>query len=430
MNNPRPSERTPVLRPRSLTRPIAPAGLLLVAACAFSAVSAVSAADWAGWLGPNHDGVSPETGVFTGGPFELEVAWRKPLGLGYSGIAVADGLAITVYGDGESDWVVAYSAADGDERWRYRIGRMFPKTGNADGGQNGMPIVDGGAVYHLANQGKLFALNLEDGSELWSLSITETLGARAPKFGHATLPLPVGDLLFVQTGGDEGRALTAFDRKTGEVRWSTQDDGIGYGSPIVTELAGRRVILAVTNRRLLGLDPVSGDVVWSKEYDLVIGDGSATPVLLGGDRFFILGDNESGAFRVSKRKKKRFEVEEVWRSNSFKRTLATPVLRDGHLYGYDGTFLTCVNADTGETVWKAREAASKGLILVDGQLVLFDNDGALVIVAATPKGFSETARLPLSDEGSYTYPSFSDGKIFVRNLKEIVVVAVRHPTAE
>src|SRR5262245_15119233 len=50
------------------------------------------AADWPQWLGPNRDGVWPETGIMRelpkGGP---KVLWRTPISAGYSGPAVAGG---------------------------------------------------------------------------------------------------------------------------------------------------------------------------------------------------------------------------------------------------------------------------------------------------------------------------------------------------
>ncbi len=48
--------------------------------------------DWPQWLGPERDGVWRETGIVDQFPQDgLEVKWRKRVGLGYSGPAVADG---------------------------------------------------------------------------------------------------------------------------------------------------------------------------------------------------------------------------------------------------------------------------------------------------------------------------------------------------
>jgi enterochelin esterase-like enzyme len=230
--------------------------------------------------------------------------------------------------------------------------------------------------------------------------------------------------LFLQSGGTEGRSLAGFDKRTGELLWSTGDDAVGYQSPIPATLAGQRQIVAVTNNRMLGLVPASGDVLWSLE---LAGedaqDGYATPVLLGDDRFLLTGQQESKAYGVRTAEGK-YEVEEVWSSSDLKQSLATPVLYEGNLYGFSGEFLTCVDASNGEKVWKSRPPGGRGLILVDGHLVVFANDGAVVVIEASAEGYREKARVKVSDAGSYTYPSFADGLFFVRNTTDFAAVAV------
>jgi len=134
---------------------------------------------------------------------------------------VVDGIAVTMFGDGETDWLIAIRAENGEELWRYRVDKTFPKVGNSDGGQLSTPVIHGAAVFGLGAAGQLFAVDLASGAERWALRIDENLGARPPTFGFTTTPLVVGDLLFVQTGGSDGRSLTAVDRKTGARRWST-----------------------------------------------------------------------------------------------------------------------------------------------------------------------------------------------------------------
>src|SRR5438128_418790 len=57
-----------------------------------AAATALRADDWPQWLGPQRDGVWRETGILDtfpkGGP---KIKWRKPIGAGYSGPAVANG---------------------------------------------------------------------------------------------------------------------------------------------------------------------------------------------------------------------------------------------------------------------------------------------------------------------------------------------------
>ena len=385
--------------------------------------TAAVAADWPRWLGPDQNGTSPEEGIFGAAAPALNVAWSRALGKAYSGIAVVDGKAVTMFADGETDWLTAMDATHGKELWRYRIDEMFPKIGGSNGGQLGMPVVDHGIVYGLGARGQIFAVRLEDGSEVWTTHAVDELGGKQPHFGFTTTPLVVGDLLFVQTGGEDGHSLTGLARNTGKVRWSTGDEAVGYQSPIVTELFGQLQIVAVTNTSVSGIRPEDGQVLWSHEHGLVDRrDGWSTPILIGDDSFVLTGGAESAALQVSK-SGDELEVKELWRGTSLKGNFAMPVLHGEHLYGFNGDFLSCVHARTGEQTWKHRSDAA-GLILVDEHLVIFDSSGDVVIGAASSEGFEEKSRVNVSEKGGYTFPSFSDGGIFVRNLTDIARVNV------
>jgi enterochelin esterase-like enzyme/outer membrane protein assembly factor BamB len=402
-----------------------PGRVLLLALVALIVSAPAFAAEWASWLGPTRDGRVTGVGLGSERGVGFELAWKRSLGLGYTGIALADGRALTMFGDGKKDFVVALDPKTGEERWRYEIGDMFPARGGSEGGPNSFPVVADGVVYGLSAAGQLFALQAKDGKELWKLRIDESLGGRPAMFGFSTVPLVAGDVLFVQVGGDKGNSLVGFDRKTGKVLWNTGDDKTGYGSPILATLAGVEQIVAQTNVAVYGLEPKTGKVLWKREDGMVGGnDTVATPVLIGDDRFFIHGDPESKAFAV-KREGDGFKVEEAWATKSLKGSLANPVFHEGYLYGFDGDFLACISAKDGSKAWKSRPPGGRGLILVDRQLLIFANDGSIVAVEATPKSYHETGRLELTDAGTYTYPSFADGVLFVRNTKDIAAVATK-----
>ena len=387
------------------------------------ATPALGATDWPSWLGPTRDGRATGAGLEPGKPLSFEVVWKRGLGKGYTGIAVADGRAVTMFADGTKDWVVSFEPRTGKELWRYEIDAMYPPQGGSEGGPAGMPVVADGVVYGLGARGHLFAVQLADGRELWKLRVDEALGGRPSNFGFSTAPLVAGDVLFVQTGGDKSRGLTGFDRRSGKVLWSTGDDPGGYASPLLATLGGVEQVVAVTNRALYGLIPATGQVLWSREHGME-DDAVATPVLIGDDRLFINGEAESKVFTVRK-EGEEWQVEMLFSTRDLAGSFATPVHHDGHLYGFDNDFLTCVSAADGTKVWKSRPPGGRGLILVDGHLLVLANDGSLVAVEATPAGYSETGRLPAMERGTWTYPSFADGLVLVRNTVELAAISVK-----
>jgi hypothetical protein len=81
-------------------------------------------APWPQWLGPSRDGRAAATGVFpAAGPVKLAVAWRRPLGLGTSGLAAAADRIVTLESDEAGAWATALSLGDGSVLWRMALDR-------------------------------------------------------------------------------------------------------------------------------------------------------------------------------------------------------------------------------------------------------------------------------------------------------------------
>ncbi len=394
--------------------------------------------DWPLWSGPSANLTSLGNGLFDrnvgdrgdagdGDTFGLERVWSRPMGSGYSGILVVDGRLVTTFSDGASDYLVALDASSGAEQWRYRISETYKGDPNADDGPLSTPAIDGGVVYGLGALGDLFAVSLEDGKERWRLDLQAGFGAVMPGSGFTTAPLVLGDLLVVETGGKDGRSIQAFDRKTGEVRWSTGDDSITYQSPLVLELGGETLLVAITDQSLLGLAPETGEVLWQHRH--TEGDGRAflatQPVPVGDGGIFLIDGRESALFQVAKNDE-GYTVEEAWRSRTLRSqgNFATPVPYEGHLYGFNGNFLTCVDAATGEMVWRSRPPGLGNLVLIDGHLVILIRSGEIVVAEATPEGYKEVSRVKALERGYFTRPSFAAGKVYVRNLVDISAIGI------
>jgi outer membrane protein assembly factor BamB len=370
--------------------------------------------------------------TFSPGGLGLELVWKKTLGSGYSRIAVADGRVVTMFSDGEFDHLVALDVATGEEIWRYQIATTYRGHDGSQDGPISTPVVDAGVVYGLGPKGHLFAVALADGQPIWSTQIAQEVGARPPYWGFATTPLIDEDVLVVQRGGTGGRSVTGFRKQTGQILWAVGDDSVGYQSPAVGTLAGQRQVVAVGNHLMMGIRPRTGEILWSYQHGVRGGEGSEEPVFIGEDQLLIRfygdgggrhGESDAALYQINKTEA-GFAVEEIWRAATLRRSWAIPVLHDGYLYGFDGSFLTCVDLTTGELVWKSRPPGSGGLRLLDGHLVTFSYQGVVAVAEATPVGYREKARLPIADHGSYQAPKVTEGRIFVRNFTEIASLRV------
>ncbi len=398
--------------------------LSLCCVCLLSAAPSLDAAtEWPHLRGPNLDGRVAAGELLGQESVGLKLAWSSPLGSGYSGVAVAGGRAVTMYSDGRGDYAAAFDVETGERLWRYRIAATYKGHDGSDDGPLSSPVIDDGVVYGLGPSGQLFALGLGDGKELWKKTLKQDFDAEAPDFGFTTTPLVEGNVLVVQTGGAAGKAISGLDKKSGKLLWSRGDDKVEYQSPAVLELAGRRQLVAISGKRIQGLEPATGKTLWEHELGEEEFAGSSTPGYAGESRFLATIGGAVAVFQVDK-SMDGFEVQELFRSKELGGTYAVPVYHDGHLYGFRGQFLTCVNAENGERVWKSRPPGGRGLILVDGHLVIFGAEGNGVVAAATPEGYVEKAKLQALDGSGYTWPSFAGGKVFVRNLETLAAVTV------
>lgn len=406
-------------------RPLIILALCLILALTFTEAAA-TARDWPQFRGPWQNGAVTGSGLFDGDHegVGLEIAWKRPLGSGYSSISIVGGRGVTMFTDGTDDLLTAFDVATGKELWRYRVAEMYKGHSGSDDGPISTPTVRDGVVYGLGPLGHLFAVKLEDGEELWRRTLDGEKDSLAPEYGFSTAPAIVGDLLIVQTGGPAGHSVTAFDRGSGKPRWSTADDPVNYQSPVVLELAGSQQVVAINDKLLLGLNPASGEVLWKHEHGTSAIEAFAQPLDLGQGRLLINSVSEVVSFRVTAGKGGNFSVQELWRSNVLKNSYAVPVVHEGYVYGFNAAFLSCLDAETGEVAWKSRPPGGEGLILVDGQLLIVAPKGDLVVVQASPEGYSETARLPVFTGGSATAPSAAGGLIFVRDLKEMAAIRV------
>jgi outer membrane protein assembly factor BamB len=80
---------------------------------------------------------------------------------------------------------------------------------------------------------------------------------------------------------------------------------------------------------------------------------------------------------------------------------------------------------TREVQWKARGFGRGSLIAADGKLFVLGESGNLAIVRASPDGFVEKAEAEVLSGKSWTAPSLSGGRLYLRNHDELVCLDLR-----
>lgn len=391
--------------------------------------------EWPQILGPQRTGVSTETGLLDrfpeGGPKQV---WRVPGGVGMSGLAVSRGRVVTLLQRSREQKLVALDAASGKLVWETPLG---PEYRNGMGnGPRATPAIAGNQVFAFTGDGVLTAHNFEDGKQLWSHNVLKELSGQEAEYGMACSPLVVGDLVIVTAGAEKG-TLVAYETKSGKQVWTAGKDPAGYSSPALLKVGGRQQIVAFTGSSALGVDPAKGSLLWRYPFVTNFNCNIATPLEIKGNVFISAGEDHGCALLGLKAQGDQFEVSEVWSSLGIKSVLRnewqTSALLDGYLYGMDNvggagpiTHLTCVDAATGQRKWQQPRFGKGNFIAADGKLFISTMKGELVLVKATPERFEELGRATVLDSTRQA-PALSNGRLFLRDDKEIICLDVRKP---
>ena len=395
------------------------------------------------WRGASRKGIAPAGSFRTDWektpPKEL---WRVPIGGGYGSCSVVGGKLYVQDKQGDKERVVCLDAATGKQVWDYAY-----DTGPAgqDGGYaigpRATPTVAGNWVFTVGGSGKLLALETDgDKRELrWDHELLPEFGAPLPQWGVAGSPLVYGDLVVVTPGGKDG-AVVAFDKKTGAVKWKAGSNPPSYSSPVVAPIGGQDTVFAFMGDALLAVRPTDGKVTDSFKWPTQFGANIATPLVVSDaakNDYVFLSSSYSMGSALLRGEKSGDEVKltKVYerRGRGFQNHHATSVYKDKHLFGIDGLRgaggLKCVEFATGNEVkgWNGSDIGQASVVLAGDHLLLQTATGSVVLVEANPKEFKEVGRVDkvLSGKNNWASPTLVDGRIYLRDEKNVVCLDVR-----
>jgi len=397
------------------------------------ALAQVQAADWPGFRGDNCDGQA-EASTSLKSLATAKELWRIPLGESFSQISIAGDKAVVFVMKGKGEAAVCLDPKSGKEQWSTPI----DSTTNTDThgqGPRATPAISAGMVFVYSSSMKLVALDLSTGKTLWHQDILKDYGGRKIGWGPAASPLVVDDRVIV-IGGGAGKGIMAFDKKTGKAAWSATDDVHTHATPTVAVIEGQKQVIAFMVSGLVSVDAKSGDVLWRYPFSYKVST-AASPIVGGikGNIVFCSAGYQvgAGACRVSKQGAS-WTAKELWK-NSIQNHWASGIHKDGYIYCLDGFKngkcpLVCLDIETGDIKWKKDNFGSQGgLIRVGDGILINTPNGDLVLVEASPAGYSERGRLSAFAGGKHRIwnaPSFADGRVFVRDtLSEAVCFEVR-----
>lgn len=450
------------------------------------AVNLASAQDWPQWLGPNRDAKAAGFTAPKSWPASLSEKWKVTVGEGVATPSLVGGKLYVFSRQEGGEITRCLDAASGKELWQDKYDAMGATGPSAAfSGPRSSPTVTDGKVVTLGIRGVLSCLDANTGKVLWR---KEEFKGSLPRFFAASSPLVVDGLCVAQLGGNESGGIVAYDFTSGDEKWKWTGDGPAYASPALLTVGGTKMVIAETDKKIVGLDLKDGKLLWETPF-AVSGRGynASTPIVNGQTLIYCGSGRGATAVKIEK-EGDAFTAKELWKNPDGSVMFNTPVLKNGFLYGLTANnAFFCVNATDGKTAWKApltppapAPAATEGQpasaqatnapggaqasasapgtnaqASVGGQMGAGRGgrggrggmggggregygsivDAGSVLLALTPsseliafapgdKAYSELARIKVSGSPTYAYPVVSGNRIFIKDQDSLALCTI------
>ncbi|MGA2540700.1 MAG: PQQ-binding-like beta-propeller repeat protein [Verrucomicrobiota bacterium] len=412
------------MKNRTLLQTAMVSGLLLASALS------LPAQDWPQWRGPNRDAKVDGFKAPKTWPAQLTQKWKQTVGLGDTTPAlVGDKLFVFSRVDAEEN-VICLNAADGKEIWRqkYEAPQPAPPAGQQHAGPRSSPAVADGKVVTFGVTGILSCWNAADGKQLWQKKDATTW----PRFYTGSSPLIADGMCVVQVGGSSDGGVAAYDLKSGDEKWHWTGAGPGYSSPAVMTVAGIKIVVALTDKSIVGIGLADGKMAWQTPFAAQgMNYNAATPIVDGDTLIYAGAGRGVHAVKVAKQGD-AFATSDLWTAAQVSPQFSTAVLKDGFLYGLTQRGnLFCVNAKTGEVAWTDTDAKGPqgyGSVVDAGSVLLaLTPKMQLVVLQPTDKAYTEVASIKVADSATFAYPVVSGNRLFIRDHDSVALLTVESP---
>jgi outer membrane protein assembly factor BamB len=402
-------------------------------------------------------------------PKELTQKWKVAVGDGVATPAlVGDKLYVFARQEG-SEVIRCMDAGTGKELWADKYD-VLPATGPAQGfsGPRCTPTVADGKVVTLGLRGTVSCYDAASGKLLWR---KEDFRDSLPRFLTSSSPVVTDGLCIAQLGGGDNGGVIAYDMKSGDEKWKWTGDGAAYASPTLLTVAGTKMVVAETDKKIVGLDVKDGKLLWETPFAVPGRGYNAASPIVDGQTVICTGSGRGATALKIEKEGDAFVAKELWKNPDNSVQFNTPVVKNDVIYGLsaNNTFF-CLNAKDGKTIWTApltppapentnsapaQTASASGQSATNAQAGAGGQggrggrgggggrggygsivDAGSVLLALTPsselvafepnnKAYAELARIKVSDTPTYAYPVVSGDRIFIKDKDNVILYALK-----
>ena len=416
------------------------------------------ASDWPSWRGPNQTGSSSQTGLISSWSLDgNNLLWKADF-MGRSTPIVLNNRVYVIGRVGvditEQERVACFDAETGNLLWEHRF-NVFHSTipFNRLGWTSLASDRETGYIYAHTISG-VFACFDKDGKVVWSHSLTEEFGRFTGYGGRTVTPVVDGNfviLSFLNTSWGSHAAMRhryfAFDKKTGEVVWTTKPGGppkdTTYPVSVVAEINGRRLLIdGNSDGHVYAMDVQTGEKVWG--FQVSQGPLNAS-VVVDGTRVYASHNRENTDTTVMGRvvcidgtgTGDITETHELWRVDGIEAGYSSPAIADGRLYVVDSSAnLHCLNGETGEVHWThSLGTVGKGSpVVADGKIYVGEVNGQFHILQPGENECKTLSTVQIEREPGhyaeiYGSPAIADGRVYFTTEEGLYCLGAQRSSA-
>jgi len=387
--------------------------------------------------GPLRDGIYPETGLLNKWPeagpkLEFQVTG---IGKGYSQPVVYKSV-IFVTGV-KQDTLDVLSAWDlqGKLLWEKVYGHAWA---NSYPDTRCTPTIQNDKVYLVGGMGIVCCLDAKTGKTLWTQDAHNQFKGEYHRWGVAESVLLTDQAAIYVTGGEE-TSVVAYDKITGKLIWKTKSLGgpRAYASSSLIERNGLKIILAQTANDLIGINSITGEIIWNfNMMPLHLGTSGKgantnTPIYHNGEIFVTSGyDHPATMFSLAEDGR---SVSLKWKNDTMDTHHGGVVLIDGNLYGTNwqsnakGQWVS-LDWKTGKTNWVKDWFTKGSIIAANGLLYCYEEKGgnvALVQPNSADFKIISTFKVEAGEGPYWAHPAIYNGMLFLRHGNVLMIYNIR-----
>lgn len=378
-------------------------------------LAAAPAVEWDQWRGPNRDAIAAHVSAPAAWPARLTKKWAIPAGDGYSSPVTGAGRVYLHWRQGTREIVTAHEVATGREVWRQSYEAPFQKSSYATrmgSGPWATPLYREGRLYTAGVTAIVSCFDAATGRLLWRQDNSKSVSTAGLFTGSSASPAMAGGHLIVVIGDDRKGMVKAFDPATGKERWSWNEDGAGYSSPIVT---GGKVIL-LTLARAVALSLETGKLVWAADFRDQWNENIVTPVRAANAVLFSAVRRGTVALDLAGKP--------LWENKDLPMYMSSPVADGTHIYGFSsrnkGQYF-CLDVKSGKVLWTSpgRGGETAGLLAAGGALLALNTDGELLVLERKPAAFRQIASYKVADSAVWSQPVPFGNGVLIKSVTDL-----------